>query len=1162
MENIFHIKKETFLILRKVWIQMRIISILLFAITLCSNAKTIHSQNALVNLKMENVSLTDVFREIEKQSEYRFFYNKDVLNTKTKINLKTGKKEISEVLNQLFEGTNISYKLVDKQIVITTAKDKEAPGLTTVNQQKQITGTVTDEYGEPIIGANVIVKGTANGVITDIDGNYSIQVPDNAVLQFSYIGYLMVEEAVGNRQQINISMKENVQMMEEVVVIGYGTVKRANLTGAVSTADAKTFQARPVQNAANALMGEVPGLSIIRSGGAPGSSPEVRIRDVSSINGGSPLILIDGAEGDLSLINPADIENVSVLKDGTAAIYGARAADGVILITTKNAKRNQKLKITFDANYSIKKPALLKKPADLYQHAAMALEITDGSFPIEYSQDELQLIAQGSDKVIPAGTAWGRWGDRYPKFYKNQDYNDHLIGNGSLQNYNVSLSGGGEKYSYLISLGHQREEGLPKYGNDNEKRYFVRAKSNIEIVKNLTYDINISYEAGDRFYSSGITEGQTLWELIYKTRSWAPMRNPAGNYYTFEGFANPLQLLEEGGNTTKTTGNFTINNMLTWQVIDGLNLIGRAVIRKNDSDRFCEYKTLYLYNWDNVNHSVNRTPNSAERNYIKSLSKNFTLYAEYKKTFGKHDIGVMAGGSSESEDYDKFWAKRVNYDQQENMSLPLGGSESQEAMSNGYAWTINSFFSRLSYSFANKYLIDGTFRADGSSRFHPDHRWGYFPGVSAAWRVSEESFIKDLNIFDDLKLKASYGEMGNQSGIDYYDYIQLVSTKKDKDGKTEYYPFGGGQKGVMMDARSIVSTARTWETIKSTDIGMEFAVLDNRLYGSFDYFWKNNDNMLISVTYPAALGVDAPKTNSGKLEVKGWEVALGWRDRIGDFGYSVRGSLSDAKNKVVERIGGNLVREGLNEAMTGYPLNSYFGYVFDGIIQNEQELAEYEARFPNGGIPGHGTLSVGDAKYKDLDGNGKLTESGDGTDMVYLGDANPRYSFGFNLSADYKGFDLSMFIQGVGKRTMFLEGEARMPFAEPWFQSDAYWYGKTWTAERTNAKYPAITNNGKKSYNYYHSTNTKHNVAYARLKNLQFGYTIPKNIVSKVGLEKIRVYFSGEDLFEIHNTPAGWDPEELGVFNYNPTDGRVTKNHSLSFYPFSRNFSFGASIVF
>lgn len=1167
MENIFHIKEETSLILRKVWIQMRLISILLFVITLCANAKTIHSQNALVNLNMENVLLTDVFREIERQSEYRFFYSKDVVNTKNRVNLKTGEKEISEVLKQLFEGTNINYKLVDKQIVITTAKEKETTKLSVVNQQKLIKGKITDEYGEPIIGANVVVKGTVNGVITDVDGNYSIQVPENAVLQFSYIGYLTIEEAVSNQQVMDVILRENVQIMEEVVVIGYGTVKRANLTGAVSTADAKTFQARPVQNAANALMGEVPGLSIIRSGGAPGSSPEVRIRDVSSINGGSPLILIDGAEGDLSLINPADIENVSVLKDGTAAIYGARAADGVILITTKNARRNQKLKITFDANYSIKKPALLKKPADLYQHAAMALEITDGSFPIEYSREELELIAQGSDKIIPAGTAWGRWGDRYPKFYKNQDYNEHIIGNGSLQNYNVSLSGGGEKYSYLISLGHQREEGLPKYGQDNEKRYFVRAKSNIEIIKNLNYDVNISYEAGDRSYSSGITEGQTLWELIYKTRSWAPMYNPAGNYYTFEGFANPLQLLEQGGNTTQTTGNFTINNMLTWQVIDGLNIIGRAVVRKNDSDRFSEYKTLYMYNWDNINHSVNRTPNSAERNYIKSLSKNFTLYAEYKKTFGKHDIGIMAGGSNESEDYDKFWAKRYNYDQQENMSLPLGGSENQEALSNGYGWTINSFFSRLSYSFANKYLIDGTFRADGSSRFHPDERWGYFPGVSAAWRISEEAFIKNLNIFDDLKLKASYGEMGNQSGIGYYDYIQLVSAKKDGDGKVEYYPFGGGQKGQMMDARSIVSTSRTWETIKSTDIGMEFAILDNRLYGSFDYFWKNNDNMLISITYPSTLGVDAPKTNSGKLEVRGWEVALGWRDRIGDFSYSVRGSLSDAKNKVAERIGANIKKVGINEAVQGHPLNSYFGYVFDGIIQNEQDLADYEARFhTSSGIPGHGDLAVGDAKYKDLDGDGKLSIYGDGAegsgDIVYLGDANPRYSFGVNLGAEYKGFDLSMFIQGIGKRTMFLEGEARMPFAEPWFQSDAYWYGKTWTPERTDARYPAITNNGKKEYNYYHSTNTKHNVAYARMKNLQFGYTIPKSVVSSIGLEKIRVYFSGEDLFEIHNTPAGWDPEELGVFKYDPNSGNVTKNHSLSFYPFSRNFSFGASIVF
>lgn len=1024
----------------------------------------------------------------------------------------------------------------DDQIIVTKSNSAD--------KIIRITGKVTDTNGEPIIGANVSTKGTTLGTITDMNGSFLLDVPSETVISISYIGYLTQEVKVKQQTSLNIVLKEDTQALEEVVVVGYGTVKRANLGGAVATADAKAFEARPVQNAVTALQGEVPGLTITRSGGgAPGAETTMKIRDVSSINGGTPLVLIDGAEGDINLINPSDIENVSVLKDGTAAIYGARASDGVVLITTKSGKRNQKTTVSFDAYYSVKTPALLKKTASLLQHAEMALEITDGSFPIEYTKEDLELIRQNSDQIL-TGVEWGRWGNIYPKFFKNQDWNDMVIGNGNMQNYNVNISGGGERYSYLVSLGHQREEGLPKFGEDLNKRYFVRAKSSIEIFKNLTYDLNLAYEASNRDYSSGLTEGQNIWELIYKTRSWAPLRNPAGNFYTFEGFDNPAQVLEEGGMANKTTGNVTVNNQLRWNVIDGLDLVGQAVIRKYDFDENVTNKIVYSRNWEDVNHRTARTPNNAERRYSKTLSKNFTLYADYKKNFNDlHDLSVMVGTSHESQNYDKFTAKRINFDQQENMSLQLGGSENQSAWSEGNAWTINSFFSRVNYTFKNRYIIEGTLRADGSSRFDPDHRWGYFPGVNAAWRLGEEGFMKNLNLFDDLKVRASYGEMGNQSGIGLYDYIQLISLSSD------YYPFGGGTKGQMAKSGNIVSTSRTWETIQTTNIGLDFATLKNRLYGSFDYFWKENKNMLIPKTYPSMLGADAPSTNSGHLSIRGWEVALGWRDQINDFSYSVRFNLSDARNQVVERVGSNLIKLGLNETPTDYPLNSFFGYEFDGIIQNEQELKDYIARFPNGGIPGD--LSVGDAKYKDLDGDGKLSVLGDGKegsgDVKYLGDKNPRYNFGMNLSAAYKGFDFSAFIQGVGRRTMFLEGEASKPMAEAWFQSAAYWYGKTWTAERTDAQYPAITSTSKRGYNYYYSTNTKHNVGYARLKNLQLGYTIPSSVTAKIGLQKLRVYFSGEDLFEIHNTPGGWDPEE---------DGQITS------YPFARNYSFGVNIVF
>lgn len=1106
--------------------------ILLTAISLLQlSATSSYAQSTKLSMSLTNVTLEEVIATIEEQTEFVFFYNNAEIDLSRKVSFIANKNNIKEILDDVF-GVN-NYRLENKKVVLLNNKSNAT------QQEKKITGTITDEKGETIIGANVVVKGTTNGTVTDFDGNFSLLANAGSTLQISYIGYYMKEITVGSSSTYQIKLKENTQILDEVVVVGYGTVKRANLGGAVSTTDAKTFEARPVSNAATALQGEMAGLTVIRTGG---EAPTIRIRDVSSINGGSPLVLIDGAEGDLNTINPADIDNVSVLKDGTAAIYGARAADGVVLITTKKGKKNQKLSVGFNANYSIKKPALLKRAANLYEHAAMALEITDGSFPIEYTADELELIRQNSDQVLPAAD-WGRWSG-YPKFYKNQDYNDMLIGNGNIQNYNVNLSGGGEKYTFLISLGHQREDGLLKFGKDLEKRYYVRAKSSIELHKNLTYDLNLSYEASDRGYSSAISEGQNIWELIYKSRSWAPLRNPAGNFYTFEGFDNPAQVLEEGGMSNKTTGNFTINNQLRLKIIDGLEITGQAVIRKTDYDKSVINKMIYSRNWDDVNHRIARQPNSAERQYNKKLYKNFTLYAEYKKAFNElHDLNVMVGAANESSNDDSFSAKRINFDQQESMSLQLGSSENQNAWSVGSAWTINSFFSRVNYTFANKYIVEGTIRADGSSRFDPDHRWGYFPGVNAAWRLGEEDFIKRLAIFDDLKIRGSFGQMGNQSGIGLYDYIQLITLSSD------YYPFGDGQKGQLASAGNIISTSRTWETISTTNVGFDFGILENRLYGSFDYFWKDNKNMLIPKTYPTMLGAKAPSTNSGHLNIKGWEVAVGWRDRIGEFSYSARFNLSDARNKVMERVGSNLTKLGLNETPTDYPLNSFFGYEFDGIIQNEQDLEDYKARFPNGGIPGD--LTVGDAKYKDLDNDGKLTVLGNGEkgegDVVYLGDKNPRFNFGLNLSAEYKGFDLSVFIQGVGRRTMFLKDEADKPFSQPWFQSAEYWYGKTWTPERTDAKYPAITLKGKRDYNYYASSNTKHNVGYARMKNLQLGYTIPSSVTAKVGLEKLRVYFSGEDLFEIHNSPGGWDPEE---------DGSYTS------YPFSRNFSLGVNIAF
>lgn len=1123
---------------------MKLTTLLLFVAVFCLHAENTHSQNARITINQKNTQLENILEEIEKQTDYLFVYNKQV-DVNRKVTLRKTDVPLVNVLDNLFNGTDISYA-VEGSYIILSIKKADTTGLDKIQQAgRRVQGKVTDTNGEPLIGVTVSLKGSTKGTITNIDGEFSLEVPtNNAVLQFSFISYLSQEMAIDNKNNIHVTLQDDILQLDEVVVVGYGTTKRANLAGAISTADATVFQSRPVQNAANALQGQIPGLNITRTSGAPGSSPNIRVRDISSINDGSdvkPLILIDGAEGELDMLNPADIENVSVLKDGTAAIYGARAANGVIMVTTKSGQRNQRTRVSFDAYYSIKTPALMKKTTSLYEYASMGLEITDGSFTPEYTAEDLPKILAGSDEVIPNGI----WGE-YPKWFKSQNWRKMVVGNGAIQNYNLNISGGGERYSYLISLGYQNEKGLPKFGKDYEDRYFVRAKTNIQLAKDLDYELNLSYMAADRLVSTGIEKTpNNMWELMFKARCWQPMYNPAGNFYLFQGFSNPAQVAEERGDINKLNGTITVNNTLRWKIIDGLNLIGKIMISKRDGDESIEGKMVYERNWDDQISRLQYAPNWYQQNYRKTLDKNFSLYAEYKKNFANmHDVGVMVGTSHESSDYDYFSAQRNNYTQQEIMSLPLGSAENQQTEGKGNAWTINSFFSRLNYTLKDRYILEGILRADASSRFAKGHRWGYFPGVSAAWRLSEESFMKTINVFDNLKIRASYGEMGNQSGIGYYDYIPLIKVEASKN-----YPFGNGVKGQLASPDNMVSTTRTWETVSTTNIGLDFGLLQNRLYGTLEYFWKTNKNMLIPVTYPLVLGADAPRTNNGRLEVKGWEVTLGWRDNIGDFNYSVRGTLSDARNKVIEKGGIDERKIGRNELAKGYPINSYFGYEFDGIIQNEQQLEEYKARFPNGGVPG--SISVGDAMYKDLDGDGILSVSGDGTkgagDVIYLGDRNPRYSFGFNFTGEYKGFDLSFFLQGVGKRTTFLEGSAKMPFEQSWWESLSYWYGKTWTPDRTDAKYPAITLQDKRNYNYNYSTNTKRNAAYVRLKNLQFGYTLPQNLVSRLKLQKMRLYVSGEDLFEIHKVPGGWDPE---------SDSEVWD------YPFTRNFSVGVNLVF
>lgn len=1000
-------------------------------------------------------------------------------------------------------------------------------------QDRYVSGTITDaNTREPLPGASVLVKGTQRGVASDLDGKFQISVSPEEVLVFSFVGY-KPQEINAKKKTINVALEE-ATILNDVVVVGYGSVKRANLAGAVATTDAKTFESKPSNTPVAALQGVVPGLTVERGSSRPGGDNSIKIRDLSSVNGGSPLVLIDGAEGDLNQLNPNDIKDISVLKDAQASIYGNRAANGVILVTTKNAEKGT-VKINANAYYAIKHSTNIKQKVSLLQFAEMDREAcADGSDNPVYTEEELDLIRQNSDLVIPNGYLG------YAKHFKNHDWTKSLIGNSNLQNYSLNLSGGSDLQTFYISGFMQLEDGPLKFGTDDSKRYSIRAKNDINITDNLKFHSNISYEAHDRKFSNSAhrVEG---WALLQCP--WAPLYNENGDFYAWQGYGNPAQDLEQGGNTKWDNSILTFNFSADWQIVKGLQVVAQTVLKRNVNHDVVENRRYALLNWDGSLNRYNRTENSATEAFSKQWYRNYNFYAEYANVFAqKHDFKVMAGFQHEEFDNHGFsaTAKRFSTD---NFNLHLGDIKDQLVDGAGWGETMRSVYARIGYVFDNRYILEINGRYDGTSRFAPGHRWGLFTGYSGAWRISEEKFMRTLNIFDQLKVRASWGQMGNcQGGIGRYDYIDLINFDN-----TWLYPFDK-VNGAQSITSSMSSKARTWEKIEVTNIGLDMGVLNNRLNLTFDYFWKKNKNMLVSIEYPDILGATPPASNNGKLNVHGWELSLGWRDNVNDFSYGVRVNLADAKNKVTNLGGFNGLSSGLISTIQGYATNAYFGYVSGGIIKDQETLNRYKSLK---GVPNN--LKIGDMMYLDMDGDGAITATGDPSrgyqgDLVYLGTRNPRYNFGVNLDFEWKGFDLSLFFQGTGKRKLIQTGEPMVPFLPDWHYPLADFYHNTWSVDRPDAKYPILTHDDdRNNWNYRTSDHLLINAAYMRLKNLTFGYTLPAQMTKKVGVDRLRVYFSGNDLFEIHNIPFDWDPEEGG---------------SYAGYPFARYFSFGLNLNF
>lgn len=1099
------------------------------------NAEAQDTNKEKVTISVKNQSVKKVFDDISHQTGVKFLYGKSVADKNLKVNLSYKNEALNTVLAEITNQVDLHFNRENNTIAISISpKQSTIPS----NKPRKITGTIVDDNGDPIVGANIMVKNTSNGTITDIDGNYSLEACGEDVLHITYIGYLAQDIKVGNNEKVNIRLKEDTQTLEEVVVVGYGVQKKTNLSGAVSKASSEIIEAKPATNLISALQGEIPGLLIQRASGQPGNEAfDLNVRGASSTNGGNaPLVLIDGIPGDLNLVNPQDVSQISVLKDAAASIYGARAAGGVVLITTKKGSKGAPT-VSYSGNFALTKTTGLMEKPNAYEMAIMDNEanIHNGAVPI-YTEEYLQRIRNNDPNPIDHPTLAG-----YKLFFTNTDWLGELIENGIQHKHNIAISGGSEKSNYYLSAGYSKQYGAIKYADDNNEKYNLRMNYDYQLTDWLKLNTKLALENQKRT-DIGAMGAWVIGEAMYDMPNF-PIYNADGNYFTQGGWANAIAWAKDGATATYKTREMNANFELVAHLMEGLTFNGQVGVRYQHNSDEDIAKAIPLYNWDNniayYTLAGNPEQSNVTRKSGETVYQNYTGYLSYNNTFGDHNVSAMAGLSYETEESDWFNAWRDNFLTDNLWNLNLGGTGNMSNGAGAEHWAIASMFSRIGYNYKHKYIVEANLRYDGSSRFAKNNRWRMFPGISASWRISEENFMKNNPIFDELKLRGSFGQTGNQEGIRLYDYIQLLELA----GST--YPFGDGSQTQSIAMGPLAGAGRTWEILNNSNIGIDMEFFNHRFGVSFDYFRKVNDNMLIPVTYPSMLGAIAPDSNSGKLRTKGFELTLKWADKVNkDFSYSIMFQLSDAVNKLIDYGGADTYNIGLNSVREGYPLNSYFAYVYDGVIRNQAELDEYKKLE---GVPSD--IGIGDAKFKDLNKDGKISTYGDGDDgdAIFAGYTAPRYTFGLNLNAQWKNFDIGAFFQGVGKRTMFREGEFAMPWSDWWRCPPKFYYGKTWNEDRQDAYYPRLTYGDVRHWNYQASTLQKINAAYLRLKNLQIGYSLPKSFLQKIKLERARVYVSGQDLFEIHNVDGGWDPESASN-GYN--------------YPFQRYYSVGVDITF
>ncbi|WP_297087370.1 TonB-dependent receptor [uncultured Draconibacterium sp.] len=1105
---------------RNLILKMKLTAFILLFVVFQTMAGTLLAQGKF-SLDFNNKTVEQVLLDLEIQTKLGFIYNKDLLDVERKVSINVEDATLDDILKKLFPSNNVTFHRVNNQVVIS-------PKFEDSKQQALISGKVTDESGEPLPGVTVIIKGSTQGTVTNVDGNYTLEASQGDVLQFSFVGMKTKEVVFEDQTVINIEMVADAIGLEEVIAVGYGTQKKVNLTGAVASVKGEEMVKRPVTNPTSMLQGMVSGVQIVQNSGEPGNegvSISIRGKGTFSSAGSSPLVLIDGVQGNLADVNPNNIENISVLKDAaSAAIYGARAANGVVLVTTKTGEEG-KVTAEYNGSFGIH---TVTKMWDVIDNSAEYMElfnearINSGLNSGLYSDEMINAYRNTTDRNL----------------YPNTNWMDHLFSPAPTWNHNLVFSGGNKGTKFNISLGYVDQQGVMK-GFDY-KKYNIRANLTSAVNEKIRFGLNFSAKQGKK---SGARQGadDTFLAAMAQAPTYSPQLSDGSGRYTFKAYdfesnnKNPIAIIDNNVNKNVTDYVISTQGWLDVELLKGLNWYTKAAINLDfiKSDDFMPKVPLYNFRTNEYMSLLNVGGEGLINQDEQNVYRNLFTYLKFDKQVGDgHTLNAQVGYSMEDNVYQYLKGYRKEFPTDILRELDAGSLSVQQANGTKNEWALMSLFGRLGYNFKDRYLFEANMRYDATSRLHADSRWGAFPSFSGAWRVTEEQFFKELDVawLNNLKLRGSYGELGNQN-IGLYPYQSILAL-------TGNYSFDDSALSSGVAQTDLSNQNIKWETTSILDFGLDLTAFQG-LSVTFDWYKKRTSDILRSSQVTALVGLEAPTVNSGTMENTGVELSLQYANQVksgflSGLTYNLGFNIDHYKNELVDfgerEIKGYSIRE------EGAEWDAFYMLEYIGIFRSEQEVQNSPKQFNDNTKPG-------DLKWKDQNNDGKI----DYDDRVVMSGRYPAFNYSFNFASNWKGFDLSAQFQGVEDVKIFIEKHGIVPF---WQGSPPLteWRDR-WTESNPTASMPRIYFGNKAPQNYRRNSSWfLQDASYLRLKNLTFGYTLPGSFTKRIGLSHLRLYFSGDNLLTITDYP-GLDPERAG-------SGRFVNAPQNKIYSFGVNVKF------